>query len=221
MKRLIMFASFLMPWPLRRLLLASVFGYKIDPTARIGLAWVNPRRLVMRANSRIGHLTVVKGLDLLELDEYATIERGNWITAFPSTDKKHFSDRPDRRPELTLGAHAAITSRHILDCTDSIHIGRFAIVGGFCSQLITHSIDWETCRQTCAPIAIGNYCFVGTDCTVFGNANLPDFSILGAKSMLREKLEDPYFLYAGVPARAVKPLDESLQFFHRNEGVVY
>ncbi len=113
----------------------------------------------MDAHSHIGHLTVCKGLDLLRLGPYASIGRANWITGLPAGSPKHFVDQDDRRPRLLIGEHAAITNRHLIDCTDTVSIGDFSTFAGFRSQILTHSIDIEACCQTSAPVSIGRYCF--------------------------------------------------------------
>jgi acetyltransferase-like isoleucine patch superfamily enzyme len=217
---LIKFLLLLLPWRLRRPLLQRLYGYRLHPQSRIGLAWVYPRRLVMGAGASIGHLTVVKGLEELLMADFATIGRLNWITGYPSGLPPHFVHQHDRWPELALGTHAAITNRHIVDCTDRIAIGAFATVAGFRSQLLTHSINLETCRQEAKPINIGAYCFVGTACTVLGGANLPDFSVLGAHSLLNKAFSDTHRLYAGVPAEARSELSRDLAYFKRMTGVV-
>lgn len=210
----------LLPWPVRRRLLVAAFGYHIDTTARIGLAWVYPDRLTMAPGSSIGHLTVCKGLARVALGAHASIGRGNWITGFPAGDARHFAHRVDRRPELVLGEHAAITNRHLIDCTDSVEVGAFTTVAGFGSQILTHSIDLAANRQSCAPVRIGRYCFVGTGCTLLGGAVLPDHSVLGAASLLNRAQDAPYTLYGGVPAKALRPLDRALGYFERERGFV-
>ncbi len=45
----------------------------------------------------------------------------------------------------------------LIDCTARVRIGAFATIGGFRSQLLTHSIDFEAGRQTAEPIEIGEY----------------------------------------------------------------
>jgi acetyltransferase-like isoleucine patch superfamily enzyme len=209
-----------LPWPLRRRLLSAIFGYKIHSTARIGLAWVFPKQLSMDAYSQIGHLTVCKGLDLLQLGPYAAIGRGNWITGFPAGSSKHFVHQEDRRPRLLIGEHARITNRHLIDCTDTVSIGDFSTFAGFRSQILTHSIDIETCCQTSAPVSIGRYCFLGTDCVVLGGSQLPDNCVLGAKSLLNKEYQEEYWLYAGVPAKPVKRLANDLAYFSRSAGFV-
>lgn len=210
----------LLPWRLRRCLLQRVYGYELHPDARIGLAWVYPRQLVMGAGARVEHLTVVKGLDRLALAEHATIGRLNWITGYPSGLPPHFGHQPDRHPELQLAAHAAITNRHIVDCTDRISIGAFTTIAGFRSQLLTHSINLGNCRQEARPIHIGAYCFVGTGCTVLGGASLPDYCVLGAHSLLNKRFTETHRLYAGVPAEARRELNPNLAYFKRMTGVV-
>ncbi len=210
----------LLPWWLRRRLLQRLYGYQLHPQSRIGLAWVYPRRLVMAAGASIGHLTVVKGLDELLMAQASTIGRLNWISGYPSGLPPHFTHQQDRRPELDLGAHAAITNRHIIDCTDRISIGAFATIAGFRSQLLTHSINLETCRQESRPISVGAYCFVGTACTVLGGANLPDYCVLGAHSLLNKAFSETHRLYAGVPAEQRRELDPQLAYFKRKTGVV-
>ena len=220
MKQVLRAFIVLLPWPLKRRLLRLVYRYQLHPTSRIGLAWVFPDRLVMQPHASIGHLTVCKGLARLELGEAATIGRLNWITAYPLDDSAHFAHCGTRAPELTLAEHAAITNRHIIDCTDRISIGAFTTIAGFRSQLLTHSVDLAECRQDAKPIAIGRYVFIGTACTVLGGAAIPDYSVVAANSLLRTVYEEPYRLYAGVPARAVRPLDPQLKYFTRGQGFV-
>lgn len=210
-----------LPWPLKRLLLQRLFGYQLDPSARIGLAWVYPRRLRMAAGSRIDALTVAINLDLLELGEMASIGRGNWITGFPSgTDSLHFTHQPERCGELLLGDHAAITKNHHIDCTNRVTIGPFTTIAGYHSQLLSHSIDLQHNRQHSEPISIGAYCFVGSNCVILGGSVLPDQCVLGALSLLNKPHSETRCLYGGQPARRLKPIDPNAAYFSRSNGLV-
>ena len=221
MKRLLSLLIIVLPWPLRRAILRSVFGYEIAASSRIGLSWVCPKKLVMKEGARIGNLTVCKAIDLLELGEESSIGNGNWITGYPSDLRDHFQHQPDRRPELILGRHSALTNRHLVDCTASVRIGSFATFAGFASQLLTHSINIQTNRQEAYPITIGDYCFVGTNCVLLGGSALPDYSVLGAKSLLNRAQTERYHLYGGVPAKPIKALPASNLYFQRQTGFVY
>lgn len=221
MKTLLGFVSLLLPWSLRRSFLEKQFGYSIHPSSRIGFAWIFPQRLVMEEGARIGHLSLCKEIDLLHLGEHAIVGQLNWITGFPSGPSRHFAHQPDRRAELIIEKHAGISSRHFIDCTARIRIGAFATIGGFRSQLLTHSIDFAAGRQTAEPIDIGAYCFTGTNSVMLGGSALPHHSVLGAQSLLNKKWDEPYRLYAGVPARPVKELSPELEYFRRVEGFVW
>jgi acetyltransferase-like isoleucine patch superfamily enzyme len=219
-KTVLMLFSLLLPWHLRRAFLESQFGFQIHPTARIGLAWIFPNRLIMEEGSAIGAATVCKGVDLVHLKAHAIIGRGNWITGFPLSDSKHFAHQTDRRPELIVGEHSAITNRHLLDCTNSVTIGRFTTFAGFHSQIISHSIDLEENRQSSEPVRVGDYCFVGSNCVLLGGSALPDFCVLGAKSLLNKAFTETCQLYGGVPARPIKALSRDCKYFQRTEGFV-
>ena len=220
MKRLFALLSLLLPWPLRRAILRHFLGYEIAETSRIGLSLIYPRKLILKEGARIGHLTVCKDIDLLELGESAFIGNLNWITGYPSGAPGHFEHQTDRHPELVLSRHSAITNRHIVDCTARIHIGAFTTVAGFASQILTHSINLESNRQEAYPISIGDYCFVGANCVLLGGNSLPDHCVLGAKSLLNQNYKESYFLYGGVPAIAIKALPDTLRYFQRTSGYV-
>mgnify|MGYP003338912635 CR=1 FL=1 len=220
MKSLLLLFSFLLPWPFRRLFLQIFLGFQIDRTARIGFAWVLPRHLIMEEGTRIGNLTICKNLDLVHMKAHSRIGRGNWITGFPSGRSAHFATETERHPELILGEHSAITNRHLIDCTARVTIGKFTTFAGFQSQILSHSIDLETSRQASAPVTIGDYCFVGTNCVVLAGSVLPAFSVLGAKSLLNKSFGEPYSLYAGVPAKLISRVPEEYAYFKREVGVV-
>lgn len=218
---LLRFFLMIMPWVIRRPLLQWLFGYRLHPGSHIGLAWAYPKHLEMDDGSSIGHLTVCVHLDRISLGRNATIGRGNWITGFPSgTSSSYFNHQTDRQSSLVVAEQAAITNRHLIDCTSPVKIGRFSTVAGFASQILTHSIDLKANRQSSAPVTIGEYCFIGTNCVILGGATLPDWSALGAKSLLNRSLNQTYTLYGGVPARELKRLAEDLGYFKRTSGVV-
>jgi acetyltransferase-like isoleucine patch superfamily enzyme len=221
MKRLLAALLLILPWRLRRIVLITIFGYKIHQTARIGFSIICPDRLEMDAGARVGSLTVCKGISLLKMGEKSSIGNLNWITGFPADDRAFFGADVERRPELVLGEEAAITTRHFIDCTSSVQIGRFTTFAGARSQILTHSIDLHECRQSSKPVTIGDYCFVGTGCVFLAGSTLPDYSVLGASSTLNKQYADPYFLYAGNPARPVKPLPKEMAYFTRSTGFVH
>lgn len=212
----------LLPWPIKRFLLVHFFNYEIHASARIGLSWIYPKKLVMESKAKIGHFNVAIHLDLVAMAPHSSIARGNWITGFTSgTNSKHFAHQKNRQSNLIIGQHSAITKNHHIDCTNVITIGKFVTIAGYASQLLTHSINIELNIQHSNPITIGDYCFVGTAATILGGANLPSYSLLGANSLLIKPFSLPYRLYAGNPAREIKELSENYEYFNRQVGFVF
>jgi len=216
---LFQFTLLLLPWPLRRGILRTIYGYDIAEGCHIGLAWVFPKKLKMEAGSNIGHLTVIKGLDELILGPGAAIGRLNWITGLPR-HPVHFSHQPERVSRLKLGAQTFITHRHLIDCTHEVEIGDFTTLAGFRTQILTHSIDILKNRQDAVPVSIGERSFVGTGCIFLAGSSLPDHSVLAAGAVLSGKHSTPYRLYGGVPAREIKTLPADAAYFHRSRGFV-
>lgn len=209
-----------LPWGIRRGIYHRVLGFDIAPAARIGIAFVLPGHLRMGEGAVIGHFTIIRSLDRVEMGREARIGTFNWIFGMPSNSGAFFADEPDRLPVLRMGEGSALTSRHIVDCTNLVEIGAFATVAGFRSQLLTHGIDIATNQQRSAPIVIGDYAMVGSGVIVLKGARLGRGSVVGAGSVLRGALDEEYTLYAGNPAAAVKALDPQSAYFLRKDARV-
>jgi acetyltransferase-like isoleucine patch superfamily enzyme len=218
MRSLIQIVLFVFPWKVRKFFLVKFFNFKIEDGARIGYSLVNAKYVVLEKNSRIGSLSMIKGLRTLHLGEEGRVGNLNWITGFPESNNLHFV-ASNRNPSLLVGNHAAITNRHLIDCTDLVSVGDYSTFAGFRSQIITHSIDVVSNKQGCRPVKIGKYCFVGTGSILLGGAILPDKSVLGAMSFLAAELYEEECLYAGVPARKVKNITGD--YFGRDKGFVF
>ena len=210
-----------LPRPIKRIIVIKFLKYEIHKTAKIGLSWIYPKKVVMKSNSEIGHFNIAIHLDLMILESYTSIARSNWFTGFPvKTNSKHFSHQTDRISSLKLGNHSAITKKHHLDCTNTITIGDFATIAGYSSQFLTHSINITLGIQDSKPIAIGDYCFVGTSSTILGGSSLPSYSVLGAKSMLNKAFSKSYYLYGGNPAKEIKEIQKDSGYFKRKIGFI-
>ena len=220
MQLILQLLTMLLPWSVRRIFLEKWCHYELGEGSSIGLSLVLCRSVKLGRNARIGHLNFAKNLTRLELGEGAVINNLNWITGFPKIDSPHFSSELDRIPELILGRHAAITNRHLIDCTNRVSIGAFTTLAGFRSQILTHTIDIVEGRQTSRPLEIGEYCFIGTDCILLGGSALPSHSVLGAKSLLNKVHTTEYRLYGGVPAKEISKLPTDAKYFTRQRGFV-
>ena len=222
MKKILSLLVVIFPWKIKRFLLVKIWKYEIDPTAKIGLAYVYPNHLKMSKGSSIGHFTVAVNLELMVLQEISIISRSNWITGFPkNSTSKHFTHQKERKSQLILGKESAITKHHHIDCTNAVQIGNYTTIAGYYTQFLTHSVNIQECIQDSKPITVGDYCFVGTNSVLLGGATLPSYSVLGAKSLLNKSYTEEYMLYGGVSAKQIKPIDKNAKYFLRETGFIY
>ena len=221
MKKYLALVVLLFPWVIRRHVYRLIFKYDIHSRAYIGFSWIYPEKLILDSGARIGHMTVCKNIASVEIGRDSTIGSLNWITGFPyGTDSLHFKSDISRFPALILKEHSAITSRHMIDCTDTITIGKFSTIAGIRSQFLTHSINIGKARQEAMPIKIGEYCFIGTNSVVLKGSIVPNSCVVGAMSLINKEFDEEYSLYGGVPARKIKSLSKNQLYFNRQTGYI-
>ena len=207
---------FPLPWRIRRMILAYVYNYKIDPSARIGFSIISVESLEMGSETSIGHLNVIKNLSALSMGTGATIGVLNWISAFPKRDASAFAGI-DRETSLRMGAHAVIVNRHLIDCTDTVYMDDFSSLAGVGTTVLTHAIDPMICKQTAAPVYIGKYTMVGAASILLKNSAIPSKCVVMAGSVITMKHRKEGCLYAGVPAREICPIGR-YKFFERDHS---
>ena len=108
----------------------------------------------------------------------------------------------------------------IIDCTDSVELGRFATFAGFRSQILTHSIDLKLNRQRARPVRIGEYCFIGTGCILLPGTDIAGRIIVAAGTTCSGAVGIEGSI-VGVGKSQIKPVDlRGYGYFERSEGVV-
>lgn len=213
-------ATSVLPWVLKRFFLERVFGYKFSIGAKIGLAIVDARNVFLGKNCTIGAFTVIRNVGSLHLDDFSKIGTFNWIYGLAKIGGKNFSDEKDRDSSFILGKHSAVTSRHLIDCIDRVEIGAFTTIAGFRTQILTHEIDLRLNRQSCAPVTIGSYCLVGTGAIILKGSNVPDRCVIAAGSVVYKDLSEPGFVYGGNPPKKLREINSNDQYFNRVKGRV-
>lgn len=225
-KLLMLMGMAVLPSFLKRPLYRLFFGYKIGRRVRIGFsiidaqsctidddvsighlnAFVGIEKLSIGDHARIGHLNVVRGGDEVRLGRYCEILRLNEINSIPDPVVVNEID-----PRFILGDGSVVTTSHKIDFTDRVEFGKRVILGGRNSSLWTHN------RQMTKPITIGDYSYVGSEIRIAPGGAIPPKCIVGIGSVITKKFDEEYYLIAGVPARAVKPLDEDGRFLTENK----
>jgi carbonic anhydrase/acetyltransferase-like protein (isoleucine patch superfamily) len=217
MRRLMAVLMIVLPQSLKRRVGRVLFGWDIHPTAYLGPSLIIASKLTMGPRASIGWLNVIRGLEELRLDEDAQIGGRNWVYGFPKEGFEPFEHLSNRRSALILGKRAEITIGHKIDCSDRVELRDFAVVAGFESTLLTHSVDLVRDRHVTRPLEIGMHSVVMTDCILLNGAHVPDFCIISAGSVVNTRLKQEYTFYRGNPAEPVRELPPTLGFFRRGD----
>jgi len=216
LKAVAVLPTLLMPWPLKRLYLRRLFGWHLHRKSRIGFSIILADKVVLEEGAWIGHFNLVMPIGLLNLNRHASLGFYNRVVG--SQRGGGYPNQPERVSALLIEEHSSITRHHIIDCTNTVRIGRFTIFAGFRSQILTHSPDFASSAQTTRPVEIGSYCFVGTGSIVLQGSRVPDCSIVSAGSVFGSDNGPTHYIYAGNPAQPVKPLPPDYDYFNREVG---
>ena len=219
LKKLLLAALTPFPSKLKILVYRQLFGFDVSADAQIGFSLIVCQNLIIGSGAIIGHMNVVRGNMTLRMKPKARIGQFNWITS-GNTDPRFFQGL-DRHSELVMGEESSITSRHVLDCTDRIEIGRLTTVAGYRSTIITHGIDYRTAKQSCQPIKIGDLCLFGSNVIVLMGVTVANRSVVGAGSVVANSTDKELGLWVGAPARRVRDLTGDEAYFTRRTGDVY
>ena len=181
---------------IKNVLLRWLCGYIIEPGVRIyPCLLLNVRSLTLREGAVVGLLTTLRDLHAAELGRGAAFGNFNWITAADV-----LSDQSPRASTIKLGDGAAITSRHYIDCSGGVEVGRFSTVAGVRSVFFSHGIDVDSCEQVASPISIGEFCLISSAVRVVPGVSIADRCLVAMGSVVARNLDESDCLYAGVPA---------------------
>lgn len=211
----------LMPGFLKRPLYRILFGYKIGKRVRIGFSIVDAAeceigddvrighlniftgtgKLSIGEHSRIGVLNVFRGGDEIRIGRYCDILRLNEINSIPDPDVVNEID-----PRFLMGDGSMIAASHKIDFTDRVEFGKCVIFGGRNSSIWTHN------RQKTKPVIIGDRAYLGSEIRIAPGSEVAPRCIVGMGAVVSGKFGTEHKLIGGVPAKAIKDLDEDARF---------
>ena len=203
----------------RRIIAVKVFHWDIDPNARIGPSLIMVGHLSMGPRANIGGFNVIRGPAEVRMAQGATIGTRNWVLA-PPLSEQVFTRSPNRKPVLYMGAYTGITNGHHVDCSDRVEFFDYAMLAGFRSQILTHSLDLARDLFVTGPVELGEHSAVMSSCVLLSGTRVPARSIVSAGSVVTTKLTKELTFYRGNPAEAVRELPPTLKFFKRGPDEV-
>ena len=119
-----------------------------------------------------------------------------------------------KNAKLEIGKDVGFSNSTIC-CREKISIGDHTIIGGNCKIWDTdfHPTSIEQRRKDInsnartSPIHIGEYVFIGADCTIMKGVTIGDFAVVGAGSVVRRNIPEKE-VWAGNPAVFVMKLSK-------------
>lgn len=120
------------------------------------------------------------------------------------------SDCPVNNCKLVIESQTSIAGMEVRICEDNIdiYIGKDCLISDytkvFGSDMHTIFNDEEKVVNKGKQIFIGNHVWIGTGVSIAKNSYIADNCIVGMKSVVAGKFEEPNCVIAGNPARVVK-----------------
>lgn len=196
---------------LKNVLLRRVAGYRIGSRVVIDpCLLLNVDQLILGDDTFIGLLTTLRDLRSVELGRGAHLGRFNWVTA--ARTLRHQSEG---HATLKLDEGAGVTSRHYVDCSGGIRIGKYSTVAGVRSVFSTHGIETAGCWQVGTPIVIGEFCLISSCVRIVPGVTIADRCVVAMGAVVADSLTESDGLYAGVPA--IRKRAVSGDYFRRTD----
>lgn len=194
---------------------SRLVGYEVHVSASVGPIFVQSvDSMKIGEGCRIGPFNVLRDLRLIRLDGGARIGQWNWISAA----RPLWADGADGSGTFLLGEASSITSRHYIDASGGVTIGKFTTIAGVRSTIVTHGIDSIRGVQSIGSCKVGSFSIVSSNCKFTPGAHVPAYSIIGMGAVISKGLTESHVLYAGCPARKVRGLDATDKYFTRSVG---
>lgn len=199
---LVCIASVFLPNKIKIFVLNLLPGNNISQNCYIGLSIIKCRQLIMKNGSKIGHFNYIGNIDLVILEEEASILNMNRIKNFSEMQigekaeiwsKNYVSGVPSKslgNSKFILENNVLITAHHYFDLIGSIIIKEHVTVAGNQTFFYTHAFDLNGDRIE-RNITIGKNSYIGSGCIVL--ADIAANVIIGAgttvyKDILHEGL---------------------------------
>lgn len=211
------FATFFLPSAIMRPFL-RLLGHKVGKGARIGFSFVKCPKMILEANSRLGHLNLIM-IPELQMGEnssigYLNIFKGPFsaiLHPFAAIGQKNYLTRGGQgvsfgESHLQLGTWSKITAGHHIDLTRSIEFGEYSILAGLGSQMWTHGYyhgesGIERIRID-GSISIGDNVYVGSACVFNPGVQVGNAIHLGGGTVISKDLKEKG-MYVGQGLRFV------------------
>lgn len=110
---------------------------------------------------------------------------------------------------LVLGDYVGIGDRAIVYCMDKVSVGDYTVISQG-SHLCAggHDFNTHSFKLITAPILIGSRVWLCADTFVGAGVSIAEGSVIGARSVVAKSIHEPWFVWAGVPAKKIGVRDK-------------
>jgi acetyltransferase-like isoleucine patch superfamily enzyme len=200
----------------------NLLGHKLASDCRLGFSLVLTDRLFMKSGARIGHLNLIN-INRLLMRKDAYVGRTNIINGpidIVLNEKVAIGNRnkiiraplgvTSGKATLRLGKLAKITANHLIDCTQSIHIGHYSTIAGMGTQIWSHGYIHETSGpdryRIDGKVRIGDNVYIGASCIISMGVNIVDGVIVGAGATVARDLDEAGLYVSSALRKLPRPL---------------
>ena len=189
-------------------------GYSVSRNSKIGIGiYWNLNSIEMRDSAVIGHFNILRNLKSCVLAEYAYIGHFNWITASSELINR------GAKGSLAMSESSAVTTRHYLDCSGGISIGKFTTIAGIRSTFFTHGVDWKSSSQQWNEIKIGQYCLLNSNLVIAPGTQIPNNCVVAMGATIVKSQFTENSLITGFKAKEKIENLEGAYFERRKRSV--
>lgn len=120
-------------------------------------------------------------------------------------------------PGITIGAHTVINRQCCLDGRGGLRIGdNVSLSPGVWLLTDQHDINDPEFREQLAPIAVGDYAFLGSRALVLPGVTIGEGAVVAAGAVVTADVP-PYTVVGGVPARPIGTRSRDLRYTMRHD----
>jgi acetyltransferase-like isoleucine patch superfamily enzyme len=187
---------------LRRLAYRLLLGYRIDPTASIGMFTVIAvPRCEIGPRVRIGPFNLFKGAMTIRIGANSRIGRHNEFTANWKLGDPRFAHM-NYTPELDIGEGCLVLHSHYFDVYGKMVLGDGSWVAGIRSQFWTHGVSVMD-----RDIVIGRNNYIGSGARFAPGSGIGDGNVVGMGAVVTSRIEADNSVISGFPAKALRSIE--------------
>ena len=184
----------------------KMLGIKVGQNVKIGFSFIKTKNILIEDNVTIGHLNIILNDEIVLKKEtiigYLNILKGPFkliLEKKAAIGNKNYFTRAKLgvsygNSVLKLGELTKVTVNHHLDLTRSITFGDFSILAGKDSQIWTHGYYHENEGKgrirIDGEILIGNNVYVGSSCIFNPGVKVSDAIHIGGGSVISKDLTE-------------------------------